>query len=228
MNLFINDVPVRILKPGKQPHPGDVSNSFDAKKEAITKAKLVHHTWINNCSVQHLDSILELISTQVPSDLASLYLTVIDYVAVKAYFKKKFTIVKAAGGLIIKKEKFLMMLRLKKWDLPKGKKDPGENYRKTAAREVVEECNITVKLGEKICTTWHTYTMNKRSMLKKTRWYRMDVNNDAKMRPETKEDIEELRWMTRKEVYHALENSYKSIRFVFEEYYRKQETVKAK
>lgn len=226
MNLFINDVPVRILKPGKQPRPGDISHSFDAKNEPITKAKLVHHTWINNCTVQHLDIALELISTQVPSDLASLYLTVIDYAAVKTYFKKKFTIVKAAGGLIVKKEKFLMMLRLKKWDLPKGKKDSGENYRKTAAREVVEECNITVKLGKKICTTWHTYTMNKRSMLKKTRWYQMEVMNDAKMRPETKEDIEELRWMTRKEVYHALENSYKSIRFVFEKYYRKEETIK--
>ena len=223
MNLFINDVPIRILKPGKQPKAGHISHSFDAKKEAITKAKLVHHTWISNCTVLHLETILELVNTHVPTDLASLYLTVVDYSAVKAYFKKRFTIVKAAGGLIVKKDKFLMMLRLKKWDLPKGKKDPGENYRKTAVREVVEECNITVKLGDKICTTWHTYTMNKRSMLKKTRWYEMDVQNDAKMRPEVNEDIEELRWMTRKEAYHALENSYKSIRFVFEEYYRKQE-----
>ena len=63
-------------------------------------------------------------------------------------------------------------------------------------------------------------------MLKKTRWYLMDVVDDSKMRPEITEDIEELRWMTRKEVYHALENSYKSIRFVFEEYYRKSEFVK--
>jgi hypothetical protein len=37
------------------------------------------------------------------------------------------------------------------------------------------------------------------------------------------EDIEEIRWMTQKEVYHALENSYNSIRFVFEQYYNKVE-----
>ena len=78
MNLFVNDVPIRILKPGKQPHPGDVNHSIDAKKEAITKAKLVHHTWINNCSVTHLDDILSFISTHVPTDLASLYLSVVD------------------------------------------------------------------------------------------------------------------------------------------------------
>ena len=107
-------------------------------------------------------------------------------------------------------------------------KENKENYRKTALREVVEECNITVNVGQKICTTWHTYTMNKRSMLKKTRWYVMDVVNDAKMRPEITEDIEELRWMTRKEAYHALENSYRSIRFVFERYYRQLEKVKSK
>lgn len=227
MNLFVNDIPIRILKPGKQPHPGDVSYSIDAKKEAITKAKLVHHTWISNCSTQHLDAVLDLISLQVPTDLLSLYLTAVDYEAVKAYLKKKFTIVRASGGLIVKKEKFLMIYRMKKWDLPKGKKESKENFRKTAQREIKEECNISVKAGNKICTTWHTYTMNKRSMLKKTRWYLMDVVDDSKMQPEAKEDIEELRWMTRKEVYHALENSYKSIRFVFEEYYRKAEPIKS-
>src|SRR5436190_18043244 len=226
MNLFVNDIPIRILKPGKQPLPGNINHSLDAKKEAVTKAKMVHHTWINNCAPQHLDAVLDLISLQVPTDLLSLHLTVTDYEEVKNFLKKKFTIVKAAGGLIIKKDKFLMINRLKKWDLPKGKKESKENYRKAAQREIKEECNITVRPLEKICTTWHTYTMNKRSMLKKTRWYLMEVLSDSKMRPELKENIEELRWMTRKEVYHALENSYKSIRFVFEGYYRKIDAVK--
>jgi ADP-ribose pyrophosphatase YjhB (NUDIX family) len=225
MNLFVNDIPIRILKPGKQPHPGNFNHIVDARKEAITKAKLVHHTWIDRCSMQHLDGVLDLVSSHVPTDLLSLYLTVEDYDSVKNYLKKKFTILKAAGGLIVKKEKILMIQRLKKWDLPKGKKESGENYKKTALREVKEECNISTKAGIKICTTWHTYTMNKKSMLKKTRWYLMESLDDSAMKPEEKEDITDLRWMTRKEVYHALENSYKSIRFVFEEYYRKKEAV---
>ncbi|NJM25314.1 MAG: NUDIX domain-containing protein [Bacteroidia bacterium] len=112
-----------------------------------------------------------------------------------------------------------MIYRLKKWDLPKGKKEKRERYRETAVREVGEECNVTVKLAGKICTTWHTYTMNKSSMLKKTRWYLMDLVDDSRMRPDITEDIEDIRWMSQKEVYHALEHSYKSIRHVFERYY---------
>ena len=112
---------------------------------------------------------------------------------------------------------------MKKWDLPKGKREKNETSKRTAVREVQEECNITVKLGRRICTTWHTYTMNKNSFLKKTKWYLMDSVDDAKMKPALEEDIEELRWMTRKEVYHALGHSYKSINYVFEQYYKKIE-----
>lgn len=112
-----------------------------------------------------------------------------------------------------------MIYRLKKWDLPKGKKEKGERYKETAIREIEEECNITVKLDRKICTTWHTYTMNRRPMLKKTRWYAMDIVDDSRMKPNTDEDIEEVRWMRKKEVYHALDHSYESISYVFQQYY---------
>lgn len=225
MHLFINDIPVHILEPGKRPDAGHINYSVDARKEAITKAKLINHTWINNCDTKHFDTILDLVNHQVPIDLLSLYITATDYNAIKLYLKKKFTVVKAAGGLLVKKDRFLMINRLKKWDLPKGKKDSDERYTKTATREINEECNIKSKVGKKICTTWHTYTMNKRNMLKKTRWYLMQVVDDSKMKPQTSEAIEELRWMNRKEVYLSLDNSYKSIRFVFEEYYRKMDKL---
>ena len=60
-------------------------------------------------------------------------------------------------------------------------------------------------------------------MIKKTRWYIMDVVDDSKMRPALAEDIEETHWMNAKEVYHALEHSYKSINYVFEQFYEKME-----
>jgi hypothetical protein len=47
----------------------------------------------------------------------------------------------------------------------------------------------------------------------------MELIDDSKMKPSLEEDIEDLRWMTPKEVYHALTHSYKSISFVFEQYY---------
>jgi len=222
MNLFVNDIPLRILKTGQKPDAGDFNHAIDAAAEPVTKAKLINHVWVNNASVADMDLILDLLNSKVPINLISLSISVNDYPALNTFIKKKFKVVKAAGGLVRKKEKFLMMYRMKKWDLPKGKKDNGEKYRQTAVREVEEECSVDVKLGAKICTTWHTYTMNKNNMIKKTRWYVMDLVDDSHMKPAVEEDIEELRWMTQKEVYHALENSYKSIRFVFEEYYKNE------
>jgi ADP-ribose pyrophosphatase YjhB (NUDIX family) len=226
MNLFVNDIPVKILKPGNEPESGDYNVALDAGKSAITRAALINHIWVQNVGIKHLDTILDLINSKVPIDLLSMVVSVEDYGEVKLYLKNKFKVVKAAGGLVRKKDRSLMIYRMKKWDLPKGKQEPGEKSKEAAVREVVEECNVKVKVGSKICTTWHTYTMNKNSMLKKTRWYNMELVDDSKMKASTEEDIEDVRWMTQKEVYHALENSYRSIRFVFEEYYRKTETVR--
>lgn len=223
MNLFVNDIPVQILQSGESPPDGHVNTEINAATEPITKAKLIHHVWIHHVSVQHMDVILDLINSKVPINLLSLFVSIDDYEGLKLYLTRKFKVVKAAGGLVRKKDRVLMIYRMKKWDLPKGKKEAGERYKETAVREVEEECNVSVRLGKKICTTWHTYTMNKHSMLKKTRWYKMDLVDDSRIKPSLEEDIEEARWMTQKEVYHALENSYKSIRFVFEEYYRKKE-----
>ena len=226
MDLFVNDIPIRIWEPGTQPQEGNFNFEISAPKEPITKAKLINHVWVKDASVQHLNTVLDLVNSKVPTHLLSLDITIDDFESIKVFLKDKFKIVKAAGGLVKKKDRFLMIYRMKKWDLPKGKKESGEKCRQTAEREVNEECNVDIKLGKKICTTWHTYTMNRHSMLKKTRWYAMDLLDDSKSKPSLDENIEELRWMTQKEVYHALENSYNSIRFVFEEYYKKTEKAK--
>jgi len=223
MNLFINDIPIQLLKPGDKPEEGNFNSEIDATADPITKAKLINHVWIRQANTDHLNTVLDLVNSNVPTHLLSLFITVDNYEAVKIFLKTKFKVVRAAGGLIKKKDRFLMIYRMKKWDLPKGKKDGDEDYKQTAEREILEECNVKVKVGKKICTTWHTYTMNRNSMLKKTRWYAMDLIDDSKIKPQVEEDIEEIRWMTRKEVYHALENSYNSIRFVMGEYYRKKE-----
>jgi 8-oxo-(d)GTP phosphatase len=225
MNLFINDIPVKVLRSDEKPEAGHFNTEINASSEAISKAKLLNHVWLNQASTQDMDLVFDLINSKVPINLLSLTVSINDYEAFKQYLKNKHKVIKAAGGLIRKKDKFLMIYRMKKWDLPKGKKESGERSSETAVREVEEECNVQVKLGDKICTTWHTYTMNKSNMLKKTRWYEMDLVDDSHSKPSLEEDIEELRWMTEKEVYHALENSYKSIRFVFEEYYKKKEKI---
>jgi 8-oxo-dGTP pyrophosphatase MutT (NUDIX family) len=225
MNLFVNDIPVRILKANEKALSGHYNYEIDASKESISKAKLINHVWLHHAAIKDMDNVFDLLNSKVPTNLLSLTISINDYLGFMEYLKDRYKVIKAAGGLVRKKDKFLIIYRMKKWDLPKGKKESGERSFETAVREVEEECNVKVKLGSKICTTWHTYTMGKSNMLKKTKWYKMDLIDDSNSKPSLEEDIEELRWMTEKEVYHALENSYKSIRFVFEEYYRKREKV---
>ena len=225
MNLFVNDIPVRILKANEKTLSGHYNYEIDASKESISKAKLINHVWLHHAAIKDMDNVFDLLNSKVPTNLLSLTISINDYLGFMEYLKDRYKVIKAAGGLVRKKDKFLIIYRMKKWDLPKGKKESGERSSETAVREVEEECNVKVKLGSKICTTWHTYTMGKSNMLKKTKWYKMDLIDDSNSKPSLEEDIEELRWMTEKEVYHALENSYKSIRFVFEEYYRKREKV---
>lgn len=226
MVLFINDIPVKIVESHVVPDAGQYNHILDAGSEPITQAKLINHVWIKNVNDHDFDTLLRFLNSNVPTNILSVIVSTVN-LPVKKYLRTRFKLVKAAGGLVRKKEKFLMIYRMKKWDLPKGKREKNEKYKDTAVREVEEECNVTVKLGRKICTTWHTYTMNKHAMLKKTKWFLMDSVDDSKMRPAFDEDIEELRWMTRKEVYHALEHSYKSINYVFEQYYKKIELKSA-
>jgi ADP-ribose pyrophosphatase YjhB (NUDIX family) len=220
MVIFINDIPVRILKDDESPDLGQVNHTFDSRQEPIVRAKLINHVLLLNVSEAEMEVVLGFLNSNTPINLLTLIIKPLHYDAIKTYLRGQFKIVKAAGGVVRKKDKFLMIYRMKKWDLPKGKKEKGESYKQTAQRETEEECNVKVKTGKRVCTTWHTYTMNRRAMLKKTRWYVMDIVDDSRMKPSVEEDIEEVRWMNRKEVYHALEHSYQSIHYVFDHYYQ--------
>lgn len=222
MNLFINDIPVTIVRASEQPDKREFNYILNAETEPITQAKLLHRVWIKHAKREEVDHIFDLLDTTIIPGLISLTVTVDDYEDMRTFLKKKFKIIKAAGGIVRKGDKLLMIYRLKKWDLPKGKLDKKENNREAAKREVEEECNILVDVQEKICTTWHTYTMKRKKILKKTVWYGMEIEKDSKMKPQVEEDIEEVRWMTRKEAFHALQDSYKSIAFVFDQYFRKE------
>jgi 8-oxo-dGTP pyrophosphatase MutT (NUDIX family) len=126
--------------------------------------------------------------------------------------------VKAAGGIVKNDANELLMIhRLGKWDLPKGKMDKGEIPTQTAVREVEEECNIKVKLLDKACTSWHTYTFKGKSVLKQTKWYHMECLDDSEMRPQQEEDIEDIRWMDAAKVEAAILNTYLSIIYILTE-----------
>jgi 8-oxo-dGTP pyrophosphatase MutT (NUDIX family) len=110
------------------------------------------------------------------------------------------------------------MYRLGKWDLPKGKLEKNEKFETAAIREVEEECNVQAELGNKICTTYHTYTHKNKLVLKKTRWYAMKTHFSGTLIPQTDEGIEKVEWMNEKKQIQALTNTYSSIRYVIEKF----------
>lgn len=131
-------------------------------------------------------------------------------------FKSNFKTIKAGGGLVHnEKGELLFIFRLNKWDLPKGKLDPGETIKQCALREVEEECNLkNIELHQRICKTYHTYTTSKNYMLKKSYWYLMSVEGEQKLIPQTKENITEVKWFKKSKLEEPMKNTYGAIREV--------------
>ena len=121
--------------------------------------------------------------------------------------------IEAAGGMVTNsKGAFLFIYRNGKWDLPKGKIEKGEKNREGAVREVEEECGITVSaIGQKICKTYHTYTVKGEVVLKRTHWYEMSYKGAEKLKPQKEEGITEVRWFRKGHIDAIVKNTFPSI-----------------
>lgn len=131
--------------------------------------------------------------------------------------KKQFKVIKAAGGIVFNEEgKLLLIKRLGKWDLPKGKIESGEDQRLAALREVHEECGLHfLGILEKHANTYHAYQLKGRWILKKTVWYRMAAWGDISVVPQTEEDITEVRWVDEAFVRQKDFDTYDSLKDLF-------------
>ena len=136
-----------------------------------------------------------------------------DLEKLKSAFWKKFTIIKAGGGLILnEKKEILFIFRRGKWDLPKGKLDKGETIEECAKREVGEETGLhNVKLGKFLTTTFHTYNESGKHILKESYWYLMNASSKESLLPQLEEQITLLQWQTEKEIPALLNNTFPSI-----------------
>ena len=148
--------------------------------------------------------------------------------ALKKAFWKKFTIIQAAGGLVFNAhQETLLIFRRGKWDLPKGKLEPGESIETCALREVEEETGIKHLHSEgPLVTTWHTYHESGKFILKESHWFRMKATKAQHLVPQKEEDITQAIWADSKKVDDCLKNTYPSIIEVINGY-RRQETADA-
>ncbi|WP_315815997.1 NUDIX hydrolase [Paraflavitalea speifideaquila] len=128
-------------------------------------------------------------------------------------FRKKFTLVKAAGGLVLNDAgEVLMMLRRGKWDLPKGKLDSGESLETCAVREVQEETGLTnVYIEQPLLITYHTYDESGKHILKESHWYLMKAPGQQPLVPQSEEQITALKWVPAGTVKEYVKNTFPSI-----------------
>ncbi|GAB3660969.1 NUDIX domain-containing protein [Echinicola sediminis] len=220
MKIFINDKPLDVLSPESLSKEKTFECVYDNPKDLPPYADFHDDVLITHPSKDIIIKLLFLLRTRKLKNLDSITIVSEDEKALKKFIKSRFSIVKAAGGIVTKGEKVLFIHRLGKWDLPKGKFEKGETPEECAVREVEEECSIKVNLGEKICNTWHTYTHNRKSILKKTYWYVMDCQDDSHMQPQKEEGIEDIRWLSHHEAKTALVNSYPSMRYLYKRFLR--------
>lgn len=137
-----------------------------------------------------------------------------DFKALRKSFRSCFRMIKAAGGLITNEQgEYLFIFRRGVWDLPKGKLEKFENYEKAAIREVCEECNLKAPvLGRRLATTYHTYRLKNKLILKKTIWFEMKVKSDEMPAPQLIEEITEVKWVPPAALDTVKSNTWASIR----------------
>jgi 8-oxo-dGTP pyrophosphatase MutT (NUDIX family) len=129
-------------------------------------------------------------------------------------FNQYFKSIVAAGGLVYNTEgQLLLIKRLGKWDLPKGKIDAGETVEEAAIREVEEECGINqLSIISKVTTSYHSYKLHGHRFIKVTHWFKMKTLFDGVLIPQAEESITEAIWTNVKDIKPMEIDTYTSIR----------------
>ncbi len=176
------------------------------------------------CSFQSKADFLFLIETlEKARDLQTVLVIGREVETMFENFSFHYQKVEAAGGLVRNaKEEWLLMYRLGKWDLPKGKVEKAETHLRAALREVEEETGLQPLRARSAIrfapyrqhATLHTYRLQEQRILKYTYWFRMDYRGSDNGRPQLEEGITRLEWAAPDRLGKYLRNTYGTIRDV--------------
>lgn len=129
--------------------------------------------------------------------------------------KKRFRWIRAAGGVVTDAGGArLLIQRNGRWDLPKGKVEPGETLLQAALREVEEETGIKVKANTfNVVKTYHIYNLYGGWHLKQTSWFPLYTEEcHPTGNPQTEEGITSVEWASPDEWHRRLKGSYGTLR----------------
>lgn len=197
--VFVDHRPIVLIE--KDKFSGTDRNiSFDELKKFVKDIK----PYLKDVTVDHP---LFVLCDDVDKDFDSLFDS----------YKK----IRAAGGIVKRKNKFLVIKRNGKWDIPKGKIDKGEEKKAAAVREIEEECGIEGPVIEDfLVTTYHVFNYKGKKAIKKTFWYNLTYDGPKELVPQTKEGITKAKWMTEEEMLSIRGKTYGSINEVLDAYLR--------
>ena len=219
--IIVNDIPIKFKHLNNLKLKKENFDTYVDGSSGIVPKKLYSRVLIYDASIDTIVNLLKKMTRYKFKKIYSITLTLKNLDNDIKELKKMFKIIKAGGGVVNNnKKEILFIYRMKKWDLPKGKLDKGETIKQCAKREVEEETKVKVSCGKKILSTWHTYTKNKKFILKKTTWYMMESIDDSKMKPQKKEKIEKVEWMKKSSVDDILLNSYKTLNYLMKNYFK--------
>lgn len=140
--------------------------------------------------------------------------------------KRRMRYVRAAGGVVMASDgSLLAIVRNGRYDLPKGKVEPGETLLQAALREVEEETGLKVGIVERvgdgaqaqtppIVKTYHIYNLYGGWHLKQTTWFAMRVDGRPDVVPQQEEGITGGCWLTPEEWRSRMLQSYGTMRLV--------------
>lgn len=127
-------------------------------------------------------------------------------------FTSHYKNIKAAGGIVQKDGKVLMILKNGFWDLPKGKIDGVESAEIAAIREVAEECGLkSLSIQKELPITYYFFTEKNELVLKETKWFLMISETEGPLKGDEKEGITEVKWMDKSEWEEASQKSHLSV-----------------
>jgi 8-oxo-dGTP pyrophosphatase MutT (NUDIX family) len=149
------------------------------------------------------DALYKLISDfQINTTFTSLNIYSPDIKHLWRLFRIFFTEVGAAGGLVRHfTGRYLFIEKKGKLDLPKGHIDENEEPAECALREVSEECGITGhSILKPLIPSYHTYSWEGISYLKKTHWFLMKYEGQLITEPQAEEGITLVEWLLPEEL----------------------------
>ena len=191
--VFYNDRTVFFTQ-NEQSFPDNIGNKIHYFRNRII-LKLILRSFIDN------------------PDIKNLYVITDNPERIFKIFVKFNTLIEAAGGLVLNKNnKVLFIFRRGKWDLPKGKIEKGENPEIAAIREVEEECGLSnLTITKLLYTTYHTYKLKGKDILKRTYWFEMLHDGLQEPIPQTEEEITEAIWFEPDNYEKVIQNTFPSI-----------------